>query len=64
MIRQTVIDTPHNLFVKFFRKKENARVIVYMFGNTPWFLAAYYNAEKSLLTLEYYQSQKFMDIPE
>jgi hypothetical protein len=60
MVRQMIIDAPHNFFAKLFRKKEDARVIVYIFGQTPLFLAAYYHAEKELLTLEYYKSQKFM----
>jgi len=61
MIRQKIMDNPHELFVKLFRLKKDARVIVYMFAKSPWFLAVYYNPKIEMLTVEYYKSKKYMD---
>ena len=60
MIREKIIENPHSLFVNLFRKKENAHVIIYMLGKTPWFLAVYYHDEMRLLTLEYYKSEEYI----
>ena len=59
MIRDKIIDDPHRLFVKLFRKNVSARVIVYLFGENPWFVAVYY--KPGFLTMEYYKSEKYME---
>ena len=60
IIRGTIIDDPHSsIFVNLIRKKEDTRVIVYMFGDTPWFIAAYYHPGVNMLTVEYYKSLKY-----
>jgi hypothetical protein len=59
IIRQSIISNPHQLFVELFRKEKDARVMVYMFGNKPWFLGVYYRANLQMLTLEYYKSEEF-----
>lgn len=61
LIRDKIIENPHSLFVNIIRKSENARVIVYMFGKTPWFLATYYNSVMKMITLEYYNSQIYLN---
>ena len=59
MIRDKIMDRPHSLFVKLFRTDEKARVIVYLFGQNPWFVAIHY--EPGSLKMEYYKSKKYMD---
>jgi hypothetical protein len=61
MIRSMIIDSPHSLFVKMLRENKNARVIVYMFGQHPWFVAVYYNSNRRILTMEKYKSKKYID---
>lgn len=61
MIRNMIIDNPHSLFVNIFRRNKDAHVIVYMFGNNPWFVAVYYRSELETLTIEYYKSKKYME---
>jgi hypothetical protein len=60
MIRDKIMENPHSLFVNIFRKRRDARVIIYMFGTYPWFIAIYYNSARNLLTVEYYKSQAFI----
>jgi hypothetical protein len=61
MIRNMIIENPHSLFVNIFRKNKDAHVIVYMFGNNPWFVAVYYKSDLDILTIEYYKSKKYME---
>ena len=61
MIRQNIINNPHGLFVNLFGKKKDARVMVYMFGNKPWFLGVYFDASKEILRVEYYKSIAYKD---
>jgi len=60
LIRDKIITNPHALFVNLFRNGKNAKVIVYMFGNYPWFVAIYYNAERKLIDVEYYKSNAYI----
>lgn len=58
IIRSNIIDDPHaSIFVHLFRKNKRARVILYMFGENPWFMACYYN--DNIITTEFYKSKKF-----
>ena len=61
-IRGTIINDPHSIFVQLFIEKRNSKVILYMFGNTPWFVCIYYNALLHTLTLEYYKSKKYEEV--
>jgi hypothetical protein len=61
MIREKIIDNPDVLFNKIFRKKEAARVIVYMSGENPYFVAVYYSPDCEIITVEYYKSTKYID---
>ena len=58
-IRDQCIDNPHSLFVELFRKNENAHVILYLFGDTPWFIAVYFRPD--FITVEYYKSAKYQE---
>ena len=58
-IRDQCIANPHSLFVELFRKNEIARVILYLFGDTPWFVAVYFRP--GFLTVEYYKSAKYQE---
>lgn len=58
-IRTHCINSPHSIFVNLFRKNENARVILYMFRDTPWFVAVYFRP--GFLTVEYYKSAKYQE---
>jgi hypothetical protein len=46
--------------VNLFRKEKNAKVIIYMFGKYPWFVANYYNAERKSIDVEYYKSNAYI----
>lgn len=59
MIRQQLIANPHSLFINMFRNNKSGRVIVYMYGLTPWFVAVYYNHSHQLIYLEYYKSKAY-----
>lgn len=61
MIREKIIDTPDVLFNKIFRKNESARVIVYMSGEDPYFVAVYYTPKYQIITVEYYKSGRYID---
>jgi len=61
MFRQNIIDNPHNLLVRIIDQKKNAHMILYMCGNTPWFIAVYYNHLLRIFTIESYKSQKYID---
>jgi len=60
VIRDKITANPHALFVNLFRKEKNAKVIIYMFGKYPWFVAIYYNAERKLIDVEYYKSNAYI----
>jgi hypothetical protein len=59
VVRREIIDDPHVFFCPIFRNKKDARVIVYMFGVTPWFMACYYTASIDIMTVEFYRSDAF-----
>lgn len=60
LIRDKIISNPHALFVNLFKKGANAKVVLYMFGKYPWFVAIYYNAERNLIDVEYYKSNAYI----
>lgn len=62
IIRTSIIEYPHSLFVNIFRKGQDARVVIYMFSlDCPWFVLVKYTANQKMLTVEYYKSQKYVD---
>jgi hypothetical protein len=61
ILRREIIDDPHVLFCPILRNKKDARVIVYLFGDTPWFMACYYTASIDIMTVEYYKSEKYSE---
>lgn len=62
IVRSSIIEYPHTLFVNIFRKGQDARVVVYMFSvDCPWFVVVKYTANQETLTVEYYKSQKYVD---
>ena len=65
LIRDRIISEPDQLFAKnALRNKKNFRVIIYLSGNSPWFVAIYYTARLDLLTVEYYKSEKYRQLYE
>jgi hypothetical protein len=59
VVRREIINNPDMLFVPVLRNKKDARVIVYMLGDTPWFVACYYTASIDIMTVEFYRSDAF-----
>lgn len=62
-IRSDIIKDCHaSIFVHLLREKKDAKVIVYMFGQNPWFLACYYDSAYGIMTVESYKSKKFQEV--
>ena len=59
IILHKIIDDPNSLFTPFF-KKNKGKVILYMMGNTPWFVAIYY--KDNFITVETYKSTKYEEM--
>lgn len=54
MIRDTICDEPEYIFLRLFKKNESCRIILYMFGDNPWFMAYYYDPELNIIRQERY----------
>ena len=61
VLRNAIIEDTHFLFVHSFRKKHPARAVIYMFGDTPYFVIAEYNPELHEMSLSYYKSKQYIE---
>lgn len=56
--RVQIIDDPQDLFAKIFASETQSRVIVYI-GDSPMFVAFYYQPNSNFFYVEYYKSKKY-----
>jgi hypothetical protein len=60
IIRNMIIDDPHSLLINIFKKNTNSRIIIYLFGENPWYVAIY--SSPTFITVEYYKSKKYEEV--
>jgi hypothetical protein len=63
MIRDKMIENPHeNFLVYIHRRRQNAKVRIYMFCGHPWTMNIDYKAEHKLFQVSFSQSKEFMEL--